>query len=352
MKKFSILIMVLVMVGTMFTACGSDDDEKSTDNGNTGSETGSTENTDDNEWGNYELKLATNLADDHIATAAYKKFADEVDKATDGHVKIIVFPGEQLGKESDVTNAISMNSGDMVVIGPGEMTKYLPTLSFFDAPYVFDNGQMMTAFANSEEAMPLWDQMAEESNLRLLSMIYYGTRQITNNGYAATIPEEMNGCKLRVPDTEIAIQYGKGLGASPTPMSFGEVYMSLQQGVIDGQENPLTTIKSSAFYEVQENLVLSGHVVAAVGYIINEETWQSMPEDLQAIIMEEALKSSEELSQTIADQEADLVKEMEEMGMNIVEPDREAFKESCSSIYEDYADIWGDWLDVINTFAE
>ncbi|MCI8512556.1 MAG: TRAP transporter substrate-binding protein, partial [Lachnospiraceae bacterium] len=181
-------------------------------------------------WDNYDLKLSTNLAEDHVACQGYYAFAEAVEKATDGHVKVTVYPGEQLGKESDVTSSIAMGAGtcDIVTTGPSELSKYDATFSLFDAPYVFNDGDAMVAFANGDEVQALYDSLAEATNLRCLGMYYYGSREVTVNGYAATEPSGLKGCKLRVPDSEMALAYGAALGATPTVMSLGEVYMGIQ----------------------------------------------------------------------------------------------------------------------------
>lgn len=120
------------------------------------------------DWGTYNLRLATNLAEDHVACKGYYAFAEAVEKATDGHVTVTVYSGEQLGKESDVTSSISMGAGtcDIVCSGPSELSKYDPTFTLFDAPYVFDDGAAMTAFANSDQVQALYDSLATASNLR------------------------------------------------------------------------------------------------------------------------------------------------------------------------------------------
>lgn len=181
-------------------------------------------------WDNYDLKLSTNLAEDHVACQGYYAFAETVEKAMDGHVKVTVYPGERLGKESDVISSIAMGAGtcDIVTTGPSELSKYDATFSLFDAPYVFNDGDAMVAFANGDEVQALYDSLAEATNLRCLGMYYYGSREVTVNGYAATEPSGLKGCKLRVPDSEMALAYGAALGATPTVMSLGEVYMGIQ----------------------------------------------------------------------------------------------------------------------------
>jgi tripartite ATP-independent transporter DctP family solute receptor len=303
-------------------------------------------------WDKYDLKLSTNLAEDHVACQGYYAFAEAVEKATDGHVKVTVYPGEQLGKESDVTSSIAMGAGtcDIVTTGPSELSKYDATFSLFDAPYVFNDGDAMVAFANGEEVQALYDSLAEATNLRCLGMYYYGAREVTVNGYAATEPSGLKGCKLRVPDSEMALAYGAALGATPTVMSLGEVYMGIQQGVVDGQENPLPTINSNAFYEVCDNLLMTDHVIAAVTYTIDNSVWESMPEDLQAIVMECIHESCESITDGIQAQEAELQDTLKEKGMNIIEVDKDAFKANVQTIYDKYKDTWGDWLATAQTY--
>lgn len=307
---------------------------------------------DSSAWDQYDLRLATNLAEDHVACQGYYALADAVEEATDGHVTITVYSGEQLGKESDVTSSISMGAGtcDIVACGPSELSKYDSVFSLFDAPYVFNDGDALVAFANGEEVQSLYDDLAAKSNLRCLGMYYYGSREVTTNGYAATTPDELKGCKLRVPDSEMAMAYGAALGATPTVMSLGEVYMGIQQGVVDGQENPLPTINSNAFYEVCDNLLMTDHVIAGVTYTIDNTKWETMPEDLQEIVRKCVVESCESITKGIKEQEEGLLDTLKEEGMNVVEVDKDAFKANVESIYEKYADTWGDWLTIAQSY--
>lgn len=289
------------------------------------------------------LRFATNLPVSHTVTIGYQAIADAVKEKTDGQIEITIFPSEQLGKEKDVTDAIANATGDMSGIGPGEMARrYAPAL-IFDAPYIFNGPEHLLAFANGEEGKKLWDEQAEQTNIRNLGMLYYGTREVTSNVEINT-PADMAGFKLRVPDQPMPLAYGKGLGAKPTPMAFGEVYLSLQQGVVDGQENPVPTIVSNKFNEVQDYLIKTNHVVAAVGIIISEEKYQSIPDDLRAILDEEVAKGCEQISNNIRAEEESLIEELKAEGMTIIEPDVDAFKESCSFIYDEYKSKWGENL--------
>jgi tripartite ATP-independent transporter DctP family solute receptor len=302
--------------------------------------------------GTYNLKLGTNLPEGHICTQGYYKMAKAIKTVTNGQVNIIIYPGEQLGKERDEVSAVSMHTGiiDMVVPGPSALNKYLSKLTIFDAPYIFANGDAMVAFANGDKANELWDELAKVSNLRVLGTIYYGTREMTNNGYKGKTPQEMKGLKLRVPDSEMAIAYGKALGASPVAMSFGEVYMGLQQGVIDGQENPVPTIYDNAFYEVQKNLILTGHVVAAVCITIDEQLWKSMSKNMRKNIQKVVREQCKMISNSVKNQEEEIVNKLKAKGMNIIKPNVALFRKASKPIYKKYSPVWGKWYDIIQTY--
>ena len=291
-----------------------------------------------------ELQFSINFAADHQITKGYEKMAEAIKEKSGGRLIITVFPGAQLGKTNDVLSMINADAMDMTCTGTGAMATYYSPLGIFDAPYVFEDAAHMLKFANSETGQEIWNGLAKASNLRNIGTVYYGTRQITMAKVAATNPKEMNGLKLRVPDEPMGLAYGKALGASPTPMAFGEVYLALQQGVVDGQENPLPSIISGKFYEVCKYLVLSGHVIGNQATIINEKTYQALPTDLKSILDEEAAKYVKEMSDETSANEEEQLAFLKSEGMEVVIPDINAFKSSCKSIIDDYESSWGEGL--------
>lgn len=306
-------------------------------------------------WEYYELRCGTNMVEGHPATIELERLAEMVAEATDGHVTITIYPGEALGKESELVSMVMEGTLDMTTCGDGTLASYgVEALSIFEAPYVFTDAENLVAFANSEEAKTrLWDVLAEKTNLRVVDTAYYGSRHVTTNKYAATSPAEFSGCKLRAPDSDMAMRYVEALGATPTVMALSEVYLALQQGAVDGQENPLTTIDNWALYEVCDNLILTGHVQAGLALIFSDELWQSFPEDLREVLNGCIRECWEEgMSELVSDQEKELLTAMEtEHGMNVIEVDKEAFRENAQSIYDDYAEIWGDLKSIAESYA-
>lgn len=359
MKKRLVSFMVVTtIITTILSGCGSKEDETvkakpeiTEDSKNNAGE----ETVEENDWGMYELRCGTNMVEGHPATIALQNLAEKVEKATDGHVTITIYPGEALGKESELVSMVMENTLDMTTCGDGTLASYgVEALSLFEAPYVFEDADNLVSFANSEEArVQLWDVLAERTNLRVVNSAYYGSRHVTANKFAATTPEEFAGCKLRAPDSEMAMKYVEALGATPTVMALSEVYLALQQGVVDGQENPLTTIDSWAFYEVCDNLILTGHVQAGLALIFSDEIWASFPDDLKEVL-EGCINEcwAVGMSDMVCEQEENLLITMkEEHGMNVVEVDKDLFKANAQSIYDDYADVWGDLKDIAESYA-
>jgi len=137
------------------------------------------------------------------------------------------------------------------------------------------------------------------------------------------------------------------MGANPTPMNWGEVYLGLQQGAINGQENPLSTIVSNAIYEVQDTLVLTNHEIGAVCFIVSESAWQAYPEDVKALIQTAVDNAVENASNSILNSESSDLQTLKDKGMTVIEPDLEAFKAATAVIYDEYAEQIGEMVTAI-----
>lgn len=358
-KRILALTLVLIMTLCLFAGCAADEKEEAP--ADTGKDNAATEDkkeeaaTGSDAWDEYDLRFGINLPEEHVGTQSVYAFAEAVDAATDGKVKITVYPGEALGKESEMVAMCMEGSLDITTCGPGTLANYgnADKLSMMEAPYVFEDADNLLAFANSEDGNKyLWDPLSEASNLRVVATSYYGARNVTTNGFNATTPADLEGCKLRVPDSTMALLYGEGLGATPTVMALSEVYLGLQQGTVDGQENPLPTIYSYAFYEVCDYLLLTGHVQAGLSLMFNQDLWDSFPADLQEVILD-CLNTEFVIGMKdgIIAQEEQLMTDLADLGMTLVEVDKEAFKENCQFIYDQYAEKWGDMKDVAASYA-
>jgi len=194
----------------------------------------------------------------------------------------------------------------------------------------------MTKTFNGPIGQKIFEEIAQKTGIRPLTAYYLGTRQLnlTAKVGPVTKPEQMKSVKLRVPNSPTWIAMGKALGANPTPMAFGEVYMGLKTGAIDGQDNPLPTDKNAKFYEVTKYIVLTNHVVDSTWPSINEKKWKSLTSQQQAWVLAAANKAREFCDKTNLDNEANILDFFRQQGLTVIEnPDREAFAAYAKNSY-------------------
>ncbi|MCK4866614.1 MAG: TRAP transporter substrate-binding protein DctP, partial [Alphaproteobacteria bacterium] len=177
--------------------------------------------------------------------------ADEIKKRTDGRYEIEVFPASSLGKETDINQGLSLGTIDIIYTGNLFAGKSFGPLSIAGAPFMFRDLDHWKAYAKSDLFKELAGGYKDATGHQIIATTYYGSRHATSNKPLNT-PADMKDLKIRVPNAPLYMMFPKAVGANPTPLAFAEVYLALQQGVVDAQENPLPTIKAKKFYEVQK----------------------------------------------------------------------------------------------------
>lgn len=280
-------------------------------------------------------------------TEAMNVFKEEVEELSDGQIEVEVYHSGQLfGQEGEQT-AVRRGTVDMVYTSPPWLSEFIPYMSMFAAAYTFNGYEHMRAVYDGDIGERLFEDVVEELDIRPLSAFYLGTRQLNlveDVGEVRT-PEDMDGVKLRVPGSPSWIAMGRALGADPTVMDFNEVYLGLETGAIDGQDNPLPTDRNAGFYEVTEYIVLTDHVVDTVWPTINEAKWQSLTSQQQDWVLQALETAKEFADETNLENEAELVEFFREEGLTVIEdPDKEAFMEYARESYlTESTDISDDW---------
>lgn len=332
LKKLLSITLILVL-SLSLAACGGGGAD--TDNG--------ADNQEDTAQ-TYELKLGHIYAPDHPYSIAAEQIADLVAEKTDGNVTITLFGAGQLGSEKDLADGIVAGTVDLAYVGPGELGKRYAPISVFDAPFIFDGPEHGNKVVNGEIGERIYQEMSDNIGITALGSMYYGTRYVTTKDFPVNSPADLEGKKLRAPDMPLPTAVVRGMGAQPTPMAFAEVYLALQQGVVDGQENPIPTIYTNKFYEVQDYISLTGHTVAFTPIVIATDNYESLPEEYQQALKEavqEVIPSEIEATLTF---ETEKLEEMKNNGMNVVEPDKAAFIEAAKEIVAEFEDQWGEGL--------
>ena len=244
-------------------------------------------------------------------------------KATNGRYKIDVFPASQLGKEVALNEGLSLGTIDLIYTGVGFLGQSYPPISISDYPFTLRDFAHWKSYVNSDLFREMADEYTSITGNKVVTMTYYGARHVTSN-IPITAPEHMQGLKIRTPNAPAYQMFPKATGANPTPMAFSEVYLALQQGVVDAQENPLPTIQFKKFYEVQSNINLTGHITNSLAVLISPSAAKRLGDDLP--LLEKILNEATEwASNEIVKSENTLADWFRNQGVTVNTVDRKPF---------------------------
>ncbi len=282
-------------------------------------------------------------------TVAMKVFKDEVEKLSAGNIAVDLYDsGSLFGQGADL-DAVMQGKVDMVYTAAAWTAQFVPEMSMFSAAFTFQSYKQMTQTFNGPIGKRLFEKVTKKLGIRPISAFYLGTRQLnlTEKAGLVTKPEQMKSVKMRVPNSPAWIAMGKALGANPTPMAFGEVYMGLKTGVVDAQDNPLPTDKSAKFYEVTKYIVLTDHVVDSVWPTINEKKWQSLSAQQKEWVVAALEKAREACDKMNLENEKSILGFFKAQGLTVVEnADKAAFATYAKNYYKnegkDQSKDW-DW---------
>jgi TRAP-type transport system periplasmic protein len=291
------------------------------------------------------LRWAENQAPSHPAAQMIERAAKDVKEKTGGRVEIQGFAGGQMGGSRDVVEAVSSGALDMTTEGAGLLGQFVPQLSIIEAPYIWKDADHMTRALKSPLLEELNKLLVDRRGLRSIGVTYYGKRHLTTGSKPVRTVEDMKGFKLRVPEVDTFRAMAEAWGARATPLNFNELYLSLSQGAVDGQENPLPTIASAKLNEVQKYLVLTGHIITPRLVIVNERAWTALPEADRAIVRSAVETAAAWQDGEIASQEASLVDTFKKGGMEVIEPDVESFRKPVlATVPAKFESKWGKGL--------
>lgn len=298
------------------------------------------------------IKIGNVLNPDHVWNTSLDGFATDVKKATEGRVEIQVYPSSQLGNEKDMIEGLTLQTVDGGLIGGGSFQSIEPKFGIEALPYAWPTHEAVYAAMDGELGNKLFKLLADK-NIIGLAWWENGFRHITNNKRPIVVPSDLKGIKIRVTPDKMRLDTFNTLGASPMPISFGELYTALQQGVVDGQENPFAIIYSSAFYEVQKYLSLSGHIWGSAILCVNSSVWNKLSAEDQSTVMKLAAKWRDEERRLTIAQEDDFLAKLKEKGMEVNKVDKAAFQAAVQSVWADYESVFGkDLMDLVRKYGK
>ncbi|MFZ4289470.1 sialic acid TRAP transporter substrate-binding protein SiaP [Variovorax sp. HJSM1_2] len=288
------------------------------------------------------VRWGESLAASHPQVQMAERVAKEVKEKSGGRIDVQLFPNSQLGSGKDMIEAVSAGALQLTTDGAGALGAFLPQLSVVEAPYLWRDAAHMAKAPSTPLFAKLNTDLVAKRGMRMLNMTYYGKRHLTTGTKAVRTPADMAGFKLRVPPVDTFRAMAEAWGARATPIAFGELYLALSQGAIDGQENPLPTIQSGKFFEVQKYLVLTEHIITPRMVIVNEAFWKGLPAADRDLMQAAFASGAAWQDKELLSQEAGLVGTFKAGGMTIIEPDLAAWRKPVlDTVPKLFADKWG-----------
>jgi tripartite ATP-independent transporter DctP family solute receptor len=263
-----------------------------------------------------------------------QEFAKRANERLGGKAKVVVYGSSQLGGDSDMLKKLKLGTIDMALPST-VMSSQVPVFGLFEMPYLVKDRAHM-ARIRDQIVIPKMVPAAEKDGYKILAIWENGIRHITNNKHPIKTPEDLKGIKLRVPGGEWRVKMFQSYGANPSPLAFSEVFVALQTGVMDGQENPYAQIYPARFYEVQKYLSNTGHVYTPA-YLTAGRSWSRLDPEVQKALAETAKEMQPvvlELAQKLDDE---LLGKLKAAGIQVNEVDKDAFIAASKSIYEEFA---------------
>jgi tripartite ATP-independent transporter DctP family solute receptor len=270
--------------------------------------------------------------------------AGEIAKRTNGRYSVDVFPASQLGKETDINQGLSLGSVDIIMSGSSFAAKSYPPMGVTYYPYTFRDADHLLKYTKSDIFKELTAGYKEKTGHQIIAVTYYGVRHTTSNR-AIKSCADMKGLKMRVPDVPAYLAMPRSCGANTAPIAFAEVYLALQNGTVEAQENPLPTIDAKKFYEVQKHIVLTGHIVDHLNTVVASGVWAKLSDEDKKIFTEIGQEAAAKATAEIKTNEAKLVDVFKSRGISVTEVDKKDFLENVlkNASFETYGYRKADW---------
>lgn len=269
------------------------------------------------------LKLGHLANEDNSWHKGALKFADEVKALTNGKVEVKVFANDAIGKEMDLINGMQLGTVDMTITGES-LQNWAPKAALLALPYAFKSMADMDKAVNGPLGEEIKKEIQEKAKIIPLAYFARGPRDLTSNKPVKTV-DDVKGLKMRVPNVPVFVQFWRAVGAQPTPMAFGEVFTSLQTGVIEAQENPLALIKSASFFEVQKYVNRTEHVRSWIYLAIGEKSFNKLNAEQKQAVQEAAKRAQAHEREIMLGDEKKLEDELKAKGMIFVDTDQSGF---------------------------
>ena len=289
------------------------------------------------------MRISTPAVPDDWHAKMWTVFKDSLDKSSPNQFDTQINLNASLFKQGTEPAAMARGNLELSAISAFDMAKLVPEFSIFTAGYVVRDPAHQQKVFNGPIGEGLFKTVSEKMDVTILSTAYLGTRQVNlREARNVKTPADLKGIKLRMPGTKEWLFLGEALGATATPLAFGEVYLGLKTGTIDGQDNPLPTVRAAKFYEVTKQLVLTNHLVDSIFIAISNKTWNALTPAQKQNVKAAAQAAAQFNNENRIKEEGQIVDFFKQQGLQVTTPDLEAFRKSVQDAYakSDYAKVW------------
>ena len=347
MKKRIIATLLTAVMAISLMACGGSSSGSSSNaaGGDAGAQTAAADTGSGS--AEYTIKIGHSDTTTNLIHVSLENFAAYVNEQSGGKVKVDIYAAEQLGSNAEMAEMVEMGSLDAMMLPQGQIANYCPKINALGLPFLFSDYDSVYKVLDSEIGEEL---VADFESRNMIQIAYWenGLRQVTNSKKPINTPADLAGLKIRTPEDKMTIAIFTALGASPSPLAFSELYLALQQGTFDGQENPVSNIYANNFADVQKYLTITNHKYECKNMIFSLTSWNKYPEDVQNLLKEAAKTYGDEHRKAIVDSQDQMLKELQDAGMEVTNPDPAELQKATESVYTDYF-AKNDWAeDLVN----
>ncbi len=292
-------------------------------------------------FGQTPMKISISIGQNSHQGVAIDTFAREVERRTNGRIKVQPFYSGALGGERESIEAVQLGTQELTFTSTGPVPNFVPEARILDIPFLFRD----KAHARAVLDGPIGQDMLkafESKGFKALGWAENGVRHMTNSKRAVNAPDDLKGLKMRTMENPVHVAAYKGFGIITTPMAFPEVFTALQQGTVDGQENPLSVIMAAKFDQVQKHLTLTGHVYSPAIWLMNKAAFDKLSPADQKVFMDAAAEGTKANRARVDEDDAKGVAELRGRGMQVIENvDRARFQATLAPVYAEFEKQFG-----------
>ncbi|MFB5662318.1 DctP family TRAP transporter solute-binding subunit [Alteribacillus sp. HJP-4] len=341
-KKWFMMMLVFVLILVLAACGGSSDGEDEDAAADGGDESGDEGASDEGSGDAQTLRVSIGVNNDHPEYEGAMKFKELVEEQSDDF-EVEVYHSGQIADDRAAVEMLQMGTLEITIPSTSPMVNFIPEYGVFDLPFTIPNEEVADKLLDGEFGDKMID-MLDDQGLVGLAWWENGFRNLTNNTRAVGSVDDLNGLKIRTMENDVHLDAWSEMGANPTPMAFTELFSAMQQGTVDGQENPYPTIESSNYYEVQDYVSGTNHVYTPFIFLMGKDLWEGLDDEQQQIIQEAAVEAGEfnrERNREVADESLEELKESMEY-TEVTDEEMERFRETVQPIIEKHKSTIGE----------